>query len=59
MFSLNPSTNDRIRFLGNSQIYYKKHIEDEDLTRSELKRCADEIASLDLSFQTIKDRIEG
>ena len=41
------------------QIHYKKHIEDEDLIRSELKRCADEIASLDLSFQTIKDRIEG
>lgn len=28
------------------------------MIRSELKRCADEIASLDLSFQTIKDRIE-
>lgn len=41
------------------QIHYKKHIEDEQLIRSELKRCADEIASLDLSFQTIKDRIEG
>ena len=41
------------------QIHYKKHIEDEELIRSELKRCADEIASLDLSFQTIKDRIEG
>lgn len=41
------------------QIHYKKDIEDEELIRSELKRCADEIASLDLSFQTIKDRIEG
>lgn len=41
------------------QIHYKKDIEDEKLIRSELKRCADEIASLDLSFQTIKDRIEG
>lgn len=41
------------------QIHYKKDIEDEILIRSELKRCADEIASLDLSFQTIKDRIEG
>ena len=41
------------------QIHYKKHIEDEELIQSELKRCADEIASLDLSFQTIKDRIEG
>lgn len=41
------------------QIHYKKHIEDEELIRSELKRCADEIASLDLSFQAIKDRIEG
>lgn len=40
------------------QIHYKKDIEDEELIRSELKRCADEIASLDLSFQTIKDRIE-
>lgn len=41
------------------QIHYKKDVEDEKLIRSELKRCADEIASLDLSFQTIKDRIEG
>ena len=41
------------------QIHYKKDIEDENLIRSELKRCADEIASLDLSFQAIKDRIEG
>lgn len=41
------------------QIHYKKDIEDKKLIRSELKRCADEIASLDLSFQTIKDRIEG
>ena len=36
-----------------------KVVEVRDLIRSELKRCADEIASLDLSFQTIKDRIEG
>lgn len=41
------------------QIHYKKNIQEEALIRSELKRCADEIASLDLSFQTIKDRIEG
>ena len=41
------------------QIHYKKDVKDEALIRSELKRCADEIASLDLSFQTIKDRIEG
>ena len=48
-------------FLANleHQIHYKKHIEDEDLICSELKRCADEIASLDLSFQTIKDIVEG
>lgn len=41
------------------QIHYKKNVQDEVLIRQELKRCADEIASLDLSFQTIKDRIEG
>lgn len=40
------------------QIHYKKEIAQENLIRKELKRCADEIASLDLSFQTIKDRIE-
>lgn len=40
------------------QIHYKKEIVQETLIRKELKRCADEIASLDLSFQTIKDRIE-
>ena len=38
---------------------HAEDVEDEKLIRSELKRCADEIASLDLSFQTIKDRIEG
>ena len=41
------------------QIHYKKDVKDEALIRCELKRCADEIASLDLSLQTIKDRIEG
>ena len=28
------------------------------MIRSELKRCADEIASIDLSMQTIKDLIQ-
>ena len=34
---------------------YKKEVRNETLIRSELKRCADEIASVDLSMQTIRD----
>lgn len=39
------------------QLKYKQDIRDEKLIRSELKRCADEIASVDLSMQTIRDII--
>ena len=39
------------------QLKYKKDIPNERLIRSELKRCADEIASVDLSMQTIRDII--
>ena len=39
------------------QMKYKRNIENEEMIRSELKRCADEIASIDLSMQTIKDLI--
>ncbi|HIU28678.1 MAG TPA: RelA/SpoT domain protein, partial [Candidatus Egerieisoma faecipullorum] len=34
-----------------------KDMPNEKLIRSELKRCADEIASVDLSMQTIRDII--
>lgn len=37
------------------QIKYKKDLPHETLIRNELKRCADEIASVDLSMQTIRD----
>lgn len=39
------------------QMKYKRDIKNEEMIRSELKRCADEIASVDLSMQTIKDLI--
>ncbi len=39
------------------QIKYKKDLPNEKLIRSELKRCADEIASVDISMQTIRDII--
>ena len=39
------------------QLKYKHNIQNEQTIRSELKRCADEIASIDLSMQTIKDLI--
>lgn len=39
------------------QIKYKKDLRNEKLIRSELKRCADEIASVDMSMQTIRDVI--
>ena len=39
------------------QLKYKKDLPNEKLIRNELKRCADEIASVDLSMQTIRDII--
>lgn len=41
------------------QLKYKKDIPHEKLIRSELKRCADEIASVDLSMQTMRDIIRS
>lgn len=40
------------------QLKYKKNIGNTDLIVSELKRCADEMASTDLSMQTIRDLIQ-
>lgn len=37
------------------QMKYKKHVAHEEIIRNELKRCADEIASLDVSMQTIRE----
>ena len=37
------------------QMKYKKSISNDKLIRAELKRCADEIASADLSMQTIRE----
>ena len=41
------------------QLKYKHDIADQALIVQELKRCADEIASTDLSLQTIRDLIEA
>lgn len=41
------------------QLKYKKDIEHEKTIRSELKRCADEIASVDVSMQTLRDLIQN
>ena len=40
------------------QLKYKQDIADQALIVQELKRCADEIASTDLSLQTIRELIE-
>lgn len=40
------------------QVKYKKSVSNETLIRKELKRCADEIASVDLSMQTIREIIK-
>lgn len=37
---------------------YKKHIPNQKMIQSELKRCADEIASTDITMQTIQELIE-
>lgn len=39
------------------QMKYKRNIPHEDVIRSELKRCADEIASIDMSMQTLRELI--
>lgn len=39
------------------QMKHKKNIEHEKTIRGELKRCADEIASVDVSMQTLRDLI--
>lgn len=41
------------------QLKYKHDVENQALIVQELKRCADEIASTDLSLQTIRDLIGG
>ena len=41
------------------QIKYKRHINYEKTIRDELKRCADEIASVDVSMQTIRDILQN
>lgn len=41
------------------QLKYKREIPCEKLIRSELKRCADEIAATDISMQTIRDMLES
>lgn len=40
------------------QLKYKKNIRNQSLIVAELKRCADEMASTDVSMQTIRDMID-
>ena len=40
------------------QMKYKRHIKDPERIVRELKRCADELASCDLTMQTIRDLIQ-
>ena len=41
------------------QIKYKRNVPREETIRKELKRCADEFASVDLSMQTIRDILKS
>lgn len=41
------------------QLKYKKKVPHEETIRKELKRCADEIASVDLSMQTIREILQS
>ena len=41
------------------QVKYKQEVPEQKLIVQELRRCADEIASTDLSLQTIRDLIEA
>ena len=40
------------------EMKYKKNIKNQELIVEELKRCADEIATIDLKMQTIKKMID-
>ena len=42
-----------------AEIKYKSNVPHEKTIRRELKRCADEIASVDLSMQTIRDILQS
>ena len=41
------------------QLKYKRSVSNESLIKSELKRCADEIASVDISMQTIREILQN
>ncbi len=41
------------------ELKYKQNIRNQELITAELKRCADELASCDLSMQTIRDLIRA
>ena len=41
------------------QLKYKREVPHEGLIREELRRCADEIASVDLSMETIRELLAG
>ena len=41
------------------QMKYKRNVQHEETIRNELKRCADEIASVDLSMQTIRELLQS
>lgn len=41
------------------QLKYKKHIRDEAMIVSELKKCADEMYSAEISLMTLRDLIEA
>lgn len=41
------------------QLKYKRSVHHEEIIRRELKKCADEIASVDLSMQTIRDILQS
>lgn len=41
------------------QLKYKQEVPEQEIIVSELKRCADEIASTDINLQTIRDMLEA
>ena len=41
------------------QLKYKRQVPHARLVREELRRCADEIASVDLSMETIRELLAG
>ena len=53
------SLSQRVGAALEHSLHYKKEIKNVELIQDELKRCAEEMASTDLTMQTVRQMING